>query len=236
MKKIILFILVCLFQFSLIAQNDSIYVVVNGNIATIHQDGTVRNCGALYEMIITKNGQDITWLQKDTGDVAYCLCHFDLSVTIGPLDPGNYLVGVYSTEIVSSDTIYWGSVSFSIDEPGQGDTVQVIATYQSECYNYVNINESGSENITNNLLQNYPNPFSESTTIQCNTAKGEGAKLIIYDILGQPIRTYQNPNGGRWVIKWDGRNNQGIKVPPGIYFYSLTTQSFSQVMKLQLLR
>lgn len=101
MKKLLLLTLSCIISYVITAQNqpDSIYAVVDGNYVTIYDSGSFRNCGALYDMIITKDGYQLTWLQDDYGMAAYCYCNFDLSVTAGPLDAGHYFVDVYYTEI-----------------------------------------------------------------------------------------------------------------------------------------
>jgi hypothetical protein len=81
------------------------------------------------------------------------------------------------------------------------------------------------------LYQNYPNPFSprfnrESTKISFNLATDlHGlARIKIYNIKGQKIRTFSNlqinksPNQ---LVVWDGKDENGKPVGSGIYFYRL---------------
>ncbi|MFH1198114.1 MAG: T9SS type A sorting domain-containing protein [bacterium] len=71
------------------------------------------------------------------------------------------------------------------------------------------------------LAQNYPNPFSNSTTISYKTNEPEAVTIKIYDILGREIKTLVTDeiSIGTKGITWDGRNNFGTMVTPGVYFY-----------------
>lgn len=74
------------------------------------------------------------------------------------------------------------------------------------------------------LEQNYPNPFRHSTLIQFHIPNEGHVALKIYNTIGQLVRTIENRNleSGTFNAVWDGRNEQGIKVPNGIYFSVLT--------------
>ena len=89
------------------------------------------------------------------------------------------------------------------------------------------------------LSQNYPNPFSSSTTISffntkntpvlrsSATAKGEkSTKIKIYNIKGQLIKQFIiHPDYNREKINevvWRGKDNYGKQLSNGIYFYRLT--------------
>ncbi|HDQ00086.1 MAG TPA: T9SS type A sorting domain-containing protein [bacterium] len=73
------------------------------------------------------------------------------------------------------------------------------------------------------LEQNYPNPFNSSTNIRYGIEKYSHVQLKIFNVNGQEMRClvaeYQQP--GRYVIKWDGEDMWGKKLPSGIYFYQL---------------
>lgn len=86
------------------------------------------------------------------------------------------------------------------------------------------------------LAQNYPNPFSSSTAIPYQLATQGDIKITIYDILGRVVRETLPgvQTAGRYSILWDGRNTHGLKVAPGVYFYSLQAGSESRVRKMVL--
>jgi len=58
------------------------------------------------------------------------------------------------------------------------------------------------------LHQNYPNPFNTETTIYFELSEKSFINLIIYNILGQEIQVLlkEEKIGGRYFIRWDGKN------------------------------
>ena len=91
------------------------------------------------------------------------------------------------------------------------------------------------------MLANYPNPFNPETTISFSlTAKdAKNAKLEIYNLKGQTIRTFQipqseiqNPN----CVVWDGKDKNNQPVSSGIYLYKLKTDNFEKTKKMILMK
>ena len=76
---------------------------------------------------------------------------------------------------------------------------------------------------TFNRLKNYPNPFSNSNTIEINIASEGGATVDIYNSQGLLIRNLENGNLSKGIHKfnWDAKNNAGMKVSNGLYFYQV---------------
>ena len=130
--KIFILSLLLLFTYNAFTQ-ELIYATVSGDSVTIHHDETDRNCGSLYMMDFEINGNTITIYETDTGFYAFCMCFFDLSISINDLASGDYQVDVFSIEIYTPDTIYWGSTVFSIAGSGSGNP-QITSNYQSDCY------------------------------------------------------------------------------------------------------
>ena len=89
------------------------------------------------------------------------------------------------------------------------------------------------------LLGNFPNPFNPSTTIQYRLehAESKPTSLVIYDTLGQKIRTLVNESqpSGSYEVQWDARDDQGRAAASGIYMYSLTSGKFKQVRSMTLI-
>jgi hypothetical protein len=73
------------------------------------------------------------------------------------------------------------------------------------------------------LNQNYPNPFTSSTTIEFEIQYYKHISLIIYDYSGNQVKTLVNQNypSGKYSLIWDGTNSNGMIVANGIYFYVL---------------
>ncbi len=74
------------------------------------------------------------------------------------------------------------------------------------------------------LFQNYPNPFSSSSTISFSaTDLHRLTQIRIYNIKGQLVRHFaiRNPQSELTKVVWDGKDENGKLVSLGIYFYSL---------------
>jgi len=88
------------------------------------------------------------------------------------------------------------------------------------------------------LFQNIPNPFGGNTVIKYALPKDVDVELTIYNIAGQKVRTLVNGHeqAGYRTVKWDGRDDAGRRVAPGVYFYKLKAGKFEATKKLTLVR
>jgi hypothetical protein len=88
------------------------------------------------------------------------------------------------------------------------------------------------------LSQNYPNPFNMSTTIRFGLPERTKAKILVYNVLGQRVRTIDlgERAPGRYETTWDGMNEGGRIVSSGVYFYRLEANRSGQAKKLLLLK
>ena len=89
------------------------------------------------------------------------------------------------------------------------------------------------------LHQNYPNPFNPSTQISFDVPDGsELVRLNIYNILGKKVSTLINNvvNPGKHKVEWNAKDNEGNPVASGIYFYELSSSSFTARKKMLLIR
>ena len=83
------------------------------------------------------------------------------------------------------------------------------------------------------LLQNYPNPFSSTTTIQFSLEKNQNVKLSVIDIQGNEIAKIieGNMEAGQHLIEFDGNNYKS-----GQYFYKIETDNFTKIKKMILMK
>jgi Tol biopolymer transport system component len=100
------------------------------------------------------------------------------------------------------------------------------------------IADESSRPSTFNLEQNYPNPFNPETEIRFQIPEATHVVLIIYNMLGQEIRTLINADYelGPHSAHWDGKDNQGQVMASGVYLYRLQAGSFLKTKKMNLLR
>jgi flagellar hook assembly protein FlgD len=88
------------------------------------------------------------------------------------------------------------------------------------------------------LSQNYPNPFNPSTTIRFTLPEKAHVKLVIYNVMGQRIRTLidAEKKADTYRTTWDGRDSFGNLVATGVYFYQLDTKNSVITKKMLLIK
>ena len=88
------------------------------------------------------------------------------------------------------------------------------------------------------LLSAYPNPFNNSVTIPYDIHSKSNVTIIISNVLGQKILSYnyQNRPPGNYKISWNGTNNRNISVSGGVYLVTLKTDSSIDFKKIVLLK
>ncbi|MGB9562101.1 MAG: FlgD immunoglobulin-like domain containing protein, partial [bacterium] len=88
------------------------------------------------------------------------------------------------------------------------------------------------------LKQNMPNPFNQVTTIEYGLPASGEVTLVIYDLLGKKVRTLVNGHAeaGMHKVEWNGKDDNGSELPSGIYFYKMTTNNYSEIKKMTLLK
>ena len=88
------------------------------------------------------------------------------------------------------------------------------------------------------LLPNWPNPFNPETTLRYVLPQAGPVSLTIYDLVGQRVRLLvdevQAP--GVYTLQWNGRDENGMEVASGLYFYRIEAGAFVQTRKMTLVR
>lgn len=122
----------------------------------------------------------------------------------------------FIAEITSNDISYCND-NFSIK------VVEPVSGFDEECI-------ALAEQLQ---LRNYPNPFSQSTTIQFNLPEPGFVTLKVYDFLGREIETLISDSlkAGDHSINLNATN-----LPEGIYFCRLETGAIVVTQKLLLVR
>ncbi|SYZ74840.1 hypothetical protein TRIP_C90468 [Candidatus Zixiibacteriota bacterium] len=88
------------------------------------------------------------------------------------------------------------------------------------------------------LNQNYPNPFNPTTTIDFALPTASHVKLVVYNLLGQKIKTLvdEQLTAGYKSVTWDGMTDSGSAAASGIYFYKIEANNYANTKKLMLLK
>ena len=92
--------------------------------------------------------------------------------------------------------------------------------------------------VATDLQSNYPNPFNSSTQIPYRVRASGPVRLVIYNALGQRVRTLvdQFQAAGKYRVPWDARNNQGSAAAAGAYITRLHYPGGSETRRLLLLK
>ena len=200
---------------------NAIYTEVIRNQVTIHQTDAERNCCFLPDLEnLVLSGNTISWYQTDTmGVYCGCECFFDYSVTIDSLNPGNYSAMVYS--VYMSDTIFEGSVDFTISSQIECDQNLLLSSIASICHESTSTEDVSTEEF---VVQVSPDYISVSSTPEERILK-----IKLYSISGQDVN-----------CKVSGSNTEAIvhisSLPEGVYIMSLITINGQYTRKIPLFR
>ena len=88
------------------------------------------------------------------------------------------------------------------------------------------------------LFQNYPNPFNATTILHYDIPEPADVKIVIYDILGRRVKELVNQTQyyGYKKIIWDGKDDMGVLVAAGVYFFRTELGPLSETRKMVLLK
>jgi hypothetical protein len=89
--------------------------------------------------------------------------------------------------------------------------------------------------IRTSLQAAYPNPFVSKATIRAEIKNGEQARLGIYNVAGQLIKSFDLIQGSH-ELDWDGKDASGMQCASGVYIYRLTSPTASESRKMILMK
>jgi len=162
-----------------------------------------------------------------------------------------YFYNIYRPDYPAIETWWTGQLSYINDliqwhivDPADAREIartKKIATYQQNKVNpfvldstlirrayFPALGVTGKPQINiadrNKLYQNNPNPFRDKTVISYSLSSLGLARLEIYNLLGQAVRMIEvnQPASGRYNLEWNGADQAGRMLPPGVYFYRLS--------------
>ena len=88
------------------------------------------------------------------------------------------------------------------------------------------------------IKNNFPNPFNPVTIIEYELFLDTYMELTIFDAKGRTVKNLINGkrSSGKSSILWNAKDNYGLTVPSGIYFFSMNAGDFRKTHKMIFLR
>ena len=83
----------------------------------------------------------------------------------------------------------------------------------------------------------FPNPVLHSASLQLSLARESNVRIAVYDLAGRRVRTLMDsvqPAGVR-MVTWNGKNDSGVRMAPGVYVMRLEAAGVTQSRRLQFL-
>jgi hypothetical protein len=87
-------------------------------------------------------------------------------------------------------------------------------------------------------LEVIPNPFKGNTVISFVLMRDDVVKVNLFDASGKMVRSFTDKKyaADRYRISWDGTDNNGKKLYPGIYFLTAETSNGVYIDKVVVLK
>lgn len=124
------------------------------------------------------------------------------------------------------------------DGTGLGENNWAISTSEPVHIEPITAGENPEIPINSHLISASPNPFNPSTTISFALNESGNAKVEVYNLKGQKVKTILNKqmSSGTHQVEWNGTDEKGNVCGSGIYFYSLHTAKTRELKKMLMLK
>lgn len=199
-------------QISITSTSPNVYNGSNGSAAAIISGGSPP-----YSFRWSYPGQQLTATASNLRAGTYAVVATDskgcaaIAMTrLGEPGPGNYTHILYDALAIQL----------------KSGTEEIIATEQIRQVRFefvTHVEETTIPHASMVAVSNYPNPFSQSTTIQFWKENYGHAEIIIYDLTGRTVSrlSCQNCPAGSNELVWDGKDEAGNPLDSGVYIYRL---------------
>ncbi len=145
----------------------------------------------------------------------------------------------YAQRLPNGNTLVgWGATNPTVTEVDSNGTPVFELAYDPGIYSYRAFRFPWKPDVSPAmpipqsfyLSQNYPNPFNSATTIVLGFPTEVIVSFRVYDILGRRVMTVldgMRRSPGEYYVHVDAS-----QLPSGIYFYRVSTQQYSQMRKM----
>jgi len=210
--------------------NDTVFAGVAQDTVEVFHKGAFYNCCAVMDFALELTDTTIDIVETETFPTGpcYCMCCFDLSVTVGGVPPGIYWVRVYNHD----RSVLYGRTQVVVGAQPSGQT-EILEFWQSDCYTMVPGNEREVPPVLFLLGEPVPNPTEGETRLFYQHDGQRSVSVQIYDPSGRIVTQLVKGDqpAGRYSLLWSGE-----RLPSGVYFIRLSAGSSTAVRKLVIAR
>jgi hypothetical protein len=141
--------------------------------------------------------------------------------------------GMVPPPVIKAENCYWGQSppdTTKFNRYVSGEENKIYVDYNpylaSDPVTYLARSADGTRIPTSvYLYQNFPNPLigGRVTQIRYSLPRREKVTIRVYDVSGRRIRTLIDKvqQAGHHYVSWNGLNERGNEVAPGVYFYQM---------------
>jgi len=201
--------------------NSNITLFDNGN----HRSNILHPYSRAVEYTFDENAKTLTnvWQYRHSPDL-----YSQAMGSVQRLSNGNTFIGwgISDSTVAITEVMHDGSTTLEMLLPSGHYNYRAYKFTKAEVDTMMTksgvISGAAPQNIS--LDQSYPNPVSASASIHFTINEHTQVSLILYDILGNEIKTLFNGavDAGEYTSKFDTGN-----LPSGTYIYKLTTPAAS---------
>jgi len=161
----------------------------------------------------------IVYAKQGNSNYGFAITNSKGEYTINNISPGNYTI---SANRVSSKT---NEMNVVLSENGLSNINFVM--------DKLILNTGKNTPVSFKLSQNYPNPFNPSTTIKYSVPVSSMVTLNIYNVVGELAAELVNESqdAGSYEISFDASS-----LSSGVYYYKLSSGSYSDTKKMTLIK
>lgn len=189
-------------------------------------------------MVVEDPGQfelELNWQASPAPDLGHYAVYRGATsgfLPLTPLDSHATTVAPYYTDdaVASGETWYY--------RVGVFDDAETFSGYSASAGSHVVASAGAPDLFTPGLAPNVPNPFNPQTELRFNLPVDGQVRLTVYDVGGRTVRRLFDgrlPAGPHQVV-WDGRDDSGLDLASGVYFYRLRSRNLDETRKMVLNR
>jgi hypothetical protein len=144
----------------------------------------------------------------------------------------SYAYEVWNVEGAPPETTYLGWY------PNEPESLDWEYSALVCCYGAVRGGDDPGGTDPSGLVSITPNPVGGVSSIKFTVSRGQKVSIALYDVRGRKVRALldESMEAGSHKTTWDGQDDFGRAVAPGLYVCRMRTESGADAKKIVILR